>query len=109
MWKRYVDDTYVVWPHGRESLTGFFDHLNSQLESIKFTMELEENRSIPFLDILISKNNNGSLSHQVYLKKTNTDQYMHANSHHHPAKKLGVINTLVTPAVRISDVEHTKQ
>jgi hypothetical protein len=45
MWKRYVDDTYVVWPHGRESLTGFFNHLNSQSESIKFTMELEENNN----------------------------------------------------------------
>jgi hypothetical protein len=109
MWKRYVDDTYVVWPHGRESLNGLFNHLNSQSESIKFTMELEENNNIPFLDILISKKNNGVLSHQVYRKKTHTDQYLHANSHHHPAQKFGVINTLVTQAIRIFDVEHTEQ
>jgi hypothetical protein len=82
--------------HGRENLTGFFDHLNNQSESIKFTMELEENISIPFLDILISKKDNGLLSHQVYRKINHTDHYLHANSHHHPTQKLGVINTLVT-------------
>ena len=28
MWKRYVDDTNVIWPHDKEDITGFFEHLN---------------------------------------------------------------------------------
>jgi hypothetical protein len=83
--------------------------LNRQAESIKFTMEIEDNNNIPFLDILISKKNDGSLSHQVYRKKTHTDRYLHVESHHHPAQKLGVINTLVTCAIRVSDNDHVEQ
>jgi hypothetical protein len=109
MWRRYVDDTHVIWPHGRDSLTGFLEHLNNQSESIKFTMELEENKSIPFLDVLITKKEDGSLSHQVYRKRLIQIVTYTQTTHHHPTQKCGVINTLVTRAFRISDKEHIEQ
>ena len=62
-WKCYVDDTYVVWPHGKEELDRFLGHLNNQNNNIRFTMEIENNMSLPFLDVLISKNDDGSISH----------------------------------------------
>ena len=105
LWKRFVDDTGVVWSHGPDELDRFFCHLNNQSASIKFTMEKEENGCLPFLDVLISKKADGSFSHQVFRKKTHTEQYLHASSHHFPAQKLGVLSTLATRAVRISDKE----
>ena len=54
-WKRLVDDTNINWPHGKESLDAFLEHLNSRSEHIKFTMEVEEDNQIPFLDVLIKK------------------------------------------------------
>ena len=33
---KYVDDTFVVWPHGRNALHDFLQHLNEQHSSIKF-------------------------------------------------------------------------
>ena len=27
-WYRYVEDTFVIWPHGKEKLTDFLNHLN---------------------------------------------------------------------------------
>ena len=51
LWLRYVDDTFVVWPHGRDTLQDFLKHLNEQHSSIKFTMEVEEDGNIPFLDV----------------------------------------------------------
>lgn len=51
----------------------------------------------------------GSLGHQVYRKKTHIKQYLHANSHHHPSQKVGVINTLTTHALKISNNEHFDQ
>jgi hypothetical protein len=105
-WKRFVDDTNVLWPHGKEELHHFFQHLNNISKEIKFTMELEENDSIPFLDVLIKRKNNGDLGHAVYRKKTHTENYLHANSHHHPNQKLGVLKTLATRAIRISDEAH---
>jgi len=59
----YVDDTFIIWPHGRETLETFKQHLNSLSPSIKFTMEVEINKSLPFLDILITRNDDGSISH----------------------------------------------
>jgi len=103
LWKRFVDDTSVVWSHGHDELDLFFHYLNEQSSAIKFTMEKEVNGCLPFLDVLISKNNDGSFSHQVFQKKTHTNQYLHASSHHFAAQKLGVLNTLDTHALRISD------
>ena len=63
----------------------------------------------PFLDVPITKKEDGSLAHQVYRKKTHTDKYIHADSHHHPAQKIGVLNTLATRSKRISDATHLDQ
>jgi hypothetical protein len=57
---------------------------------------MEENGSIPFLDVRITKRLDATLSQQVYRKPTHTEQYLHVDSHHHPAQKLGVIKTLAT-------------
>ncbi|KAJ8933426.1 hypothetical protein NQ318_015590 [Aromia moschata] len=27
-WLRYMDDTFIIWPHGISSPTGLFDYLN---------------------------------------------------------------------------------
>ena len=54
---RYVDDTFVEWQHGKDSLYTFLDHLNGIRESIKFTMEIESNQTIAFLDVLVKRNN----------------------------------------------------
>jgi len=69
-------------------------------------MEVEENGHLPFLDILLSRRDDGSICHQVFWKKTHTEQYFHANSHHFLTQKFGVLNTLATRALRISDDDH---
>ena len=101
-WKRFIDDTNFIWTHERENLYDFLKHMNSQSNHIKFTMEIQENNCLPFLGVLITKREDGSLSHQVYRKKTHTDRYVHASSHHHPSQKMGILHTLATRAVRIS-------
>lgn len=105
-WKRFVDDTNIKWTHGKAELDKFFIHLNSISPEIKFTMELEEKKSIPFLDVLIMRKEDGSLGHKVFRKSTHIEGYLHADSHHHPAQKFGVLNTLAIRALRISDSEH---
>jgi Reverse transcriptase (RNA-dependent DNA polymerase) len=102
-WLRYVDDTFVIWPHGRNTLEEFLDHLNAGHPSISLTMELEEEKKLPFLDVLVSREPGGRLGHSVYRKKTHTDRYLHAESHHHPSQKMAVVNTLVARAIAISE------
>jgi len=74
-------------------------------EHIKFTMGVNEENYIPFLDVLIRRDNDGSLSSQVY-KKTHKDRYLHVDSQDYPSRKPGVIITLVTCTFRLSDNEH---
>jgi hypothetical protein len=104
-----VDDTFVIWPHGADKLTEFLQHLNSINPNIQFTMEIEKDEKLPFLDILIYKTNDGKLGHQVYRKPTYTGLYLNARSHHHPTHKQGVISSLIHRAVKISDKEHLKE
>ena len=69
-------------------------------------MEIEENNGLHFLDILLSRKEDGSLAHKVYRKKTHIDKYIRYDSHHHPTQKIGVINSLTIRAKRISDAAH---
>ena len=64
------------------------------------------NQDISFLDVLITKNGDGSLAHQVYRKHYHTKKYLNANSHHHLAKKCGVLITLVTRPLKVCDVDY---
>jgi hypothetical protein len=68
-----VDDTFVVWPHGQDSLHEFLQYLNQQHSSIKFTMEQEHSGKLPFLDVLITRNQDGTLHHTIYRKPTHTN------------------------------------
>ena len=72
-WKRYVDDTCTVVPKDR--VQDLLQHLNGIEESINFTVEVESEGCIPFLDVLISRQPDGSISTSVYRKATHTDKW----------------------------------
>ena len=71
LWLRYVDDTFAVLE--REETDQFLQHLNSLDPNIKFTQENLTSNSLPFLDCLVTINEDGSLSTSVYRKPTHTD------------------------------------
>ena len=75
LWLRYVDDTFSIWKHGRARLQDFLTHLNSRRESIKFTMEIESENSLPFLDVKVTRDRN-QVHTSVYRKPTHTDRYL---------------------------------
>ena len=99
-WKRYVDDTFTAIK--LNLLQEFHDHLNSIVGSIQFTYEVEENGCLPFLDILVQRDDDGCLSTSVYRKKTHTDQYLGFHSHHPSSHKAAVVSTLLKRAERLS-------
>jgi len=55
IWKRFVDNTYVISPHGWDKLDLLFQHINSQSDSIKLTKEVEVYGIFPLLDVIISR------------------------------------------------------
>ena len=80
VWWRYIDDVFMIWEHGEESLQEFLSYLNSAHPTIKFTAEYSE-KSINFLDVTVLKEGN-HLSTDLYVKPTDTHQYLHATSAH---------------------------
>lgn len=62
-WFRFVDDTFVIWKHGRPALDAFLSHLNNISPHIQFTMEIESNKYLPFLDVFVTRLLDGSLTH----------------------------------------------
>jgi hypothetical protein len=45
-WIRYVNDTFMVWPHGPARLQQFFHHLKNIRPTIKFTVKAEANDTL---------------------------------------------------------------
>lgn len=107
-WLRYVDDTFIVWSGDHEELQEFLEHLNSLRPSINFTMEKEQNSALPFLDVLV-KRQNGHIQTSVYRKPTHTGQYLHQQSNHSAATKEGIIRTLYNRAASICNSEELLQ
>ena len=73
LWIRYIDDCFVIWPHGKDTLTEFLTHINSIHAKIEFTMEMEKDNGIPFLELdLFIKMENDHSSISTYRKPTHT-------------------------------------
>lgn len=69
----------------------FVASLNVIYENIKFTVELEKDGCVPFLDIMVYRKEDGSLGWGVgvgmYRKLTHTNLYLNNSSHHYWAQK----------------------
>jgi hypothetical protein len=53
-WFYYVDDTFVICPHGSNKLKDFLHHLNNIHQSIQFTMKTESEGHLPHISISTS-------------------------------------------------------
>ena len=108
-WKRYVDDTFTILESSHRR--AFLDHINSVDQHIQFTCEEQrEDGSLPFLDVLVMPQEDGSLKSTVFRKPTHTDLYLRWDSHHTLPSKYSVIGTLLHRAKTIcSDPQLLKQ
>ena len=64
---------------------------------------------IPFLDMLITPDEEGKLNTTVYRKQTHMDQYLHWDSHHAIPSKYSMIGTLFHRAKTICSGPHQLQ
>ena len=80
VWLRYIDDIFMIWTHGEEKLKEFLAELNSFHDTIKFTAESSKD-TVNFLDVKVSLKN-GIFSTDLYVKPTDTHQFLHPASCH---------------------------
>ena len=98
--KRFL--VFAVLPNSID-ITEFLSQLNSLSHSINFTVEHENNGSIPFLDVLVMRNNFDRPQFKVYRKPTHSNMYLHSFSSHSISVKLGAINSIFIRAYKICD------
>ena len=84
LWLRYVDDTFTALH--KDEIDDFHKHLNEQHADIQFTREIEEDGKLPFLDCLVSHDNN-ELHTTVYRKPTHTDRLLDESSYNPTSHK----------------------
>jgi hypothetical protein len=89
LFKKYVDDCICIFNCKEMDETKLLEHLNSQNTHIKFTLEKETNNSLPYLDILISRETN-TLNFTVYRKPTDLGILLNFDSNHSFATKATV-------------------
>ena len=66
---RHIDDIFIIWPHGIDTLEVFLEDANRTHPNISFTHEYSTT-AVSFLDVII-KINNGTMATSLY-KKTQT-------------------------------------
>ena len=100
LWLRYVDDT-ITAVH-KNKIDEFHEHLDKQSASIQFTKEIEENGKIPFLDCLVTRENN-TLRTTVYRKPTHTDRLLDQTSYNPTSDKATTVRILTRRAQIVCD------
>ena len=100
LWLHYVDDT-ITAVH-KNKVDEFHEHLNKQNTSIRFTKEIKENSKIPFLDSLVTHENNTPQT-TVYRKPTHTDRLLDQMSYNPTLHKATMVRTLTRRAQIVCD------
>ena len=99
LFKRYVGDIWGVFESELDAET-FHTYLNTKPKNIKFTYEKQIENKLPFLDILISNNEN--LQASVFHKKRYTGLLLNYFSFVPDCYKHGLIKTLIDRMYRIN-------
>ena len=92
LWVRYIDDTFCVIE--QQYAEEFHKHLNSISPSCTFTLEHEQNQSLAFLDVKVTRNKDNTISTTIYKMPTHADRYLQFDSHHPKHHKFAVAKTL---------------
>ncbi len=82
VWRRFIDDIFLIYPFSLDSLFTFIDFFNGIFPSIKVTLTYDLH-SIRFLDLLLSKKD-GFLSFQIGFKPTDCHTILSPSSFHPP-------------------------
>ena len=88
-WKRYVDDTCVYVNPEKDDF--ILTKLKSYHPNIQFTFELQKNKQITFLDVLVKRIVANQIETCAHRKEASTNLYINWNSHAPMEWKIGTL------------------
>lgn len=100
---KYVDDILLMIP--REEVENTLIIFNNIHPALKFTYELESDNSIPYLDMRIVRNDDGTLSTDFYQKPTSSNRLLNYRSAHPMVQKTSMAYSFISRIMTLSSVE----
>lgn len=104
---RYVDDIITSIP--KQKTKDILSTFNNFHERLQFTIEVEVNNSLPFLDVLVIRQENGSLLTNWYHKPTFSERFLNFQSEHPLSQKINIIQNLVHRALSLSSPQFAEK
>ena len=101
-WKREVDDVYCLWQYGQDNIQNFLDYLNSRHSRIKWTIEVEKEGILPFVDLSLCRRAY-RISAGIYRKASHTLKYSTFSSNRPRAEQLGIVKSMLNRAYNLCD------
>ena len=80
IWWRYIDDIFLIWEHGEDSLKYFIETLNAFYLTIKLTAKWSREET-NFLDVKVRLRNR-QLETYLHINPPDTHQFLHSTSCH---------------------------
>uniref|UniRef100_A0A8D8LXS3 GIY-YIG domain-containing protein n=1 Tax=Cacopsylla melanoneura TaxID=428564 RepID=A0A8D8LXS3_9HEMI len=98
---KYVDDTFLSVDENKIDFV--LNTFNSYHPEIQFTLEVENNCCLPFLDVSVIKNTNGSVDICHYKKPTCSGRLLNYNSNQPYSYKINCAKNLINRTLTLSD------
>ena len=107
LYKRFIDDIFVIWAGPHENLLEFLHAINTKDERIKITYEISESK-ISFLDLLLFKDSASKiLQYSTFQKPLNKYLYIPYESFHPASNKKAFIKGELMRYARNSSKFHS--
>lgn len=84
----------MVWTHFPDRLHDYLNHINSLRPTTQFSLEVESEGKIPFLDIIVWKGL--ACTTKFYRKTTHAGHYLNYESNHPPMLKVKLFRAKIT-------------
>jgi hypothetical protein len=109
--KKYVDDLVLSIPE--DKVSELLEKFNSYNQNIKFTIELEKDRKLPFLDLMLSIGHDGKITTSWYMKPIASGRCLNFLSCHPRSQKIntaeGVIFRILSLSTNLESPEVKNQ
>ena len=92
--------------HQNSSQDQLLNYINNVNSNLQFTLETEINKSLPYLDLEIFRQEDGAMKFKVHRKPSHTGRLLNYNSSSHMAHKRSTIRSLVSRAFKICSEEY---
>jgi hypothetical protein len=104
---KYVDDILLCCPGNlKEETLEIFNSINS---NVQFTMEAEVNNRLPYLDLQIIRNSDGSIDTDFYMKPTASGRILNFNSNHSMRLKVNTATGLIKRVFGLSSIKSDEE